>query len=162
MQFAAGEYPIWKEFCLNLRTPLSFQAGCRYHLSGPNGSGKSSFIHRVLLPELRKQNAYIILLEQQMHLQLYALKAHAAIFHPEQTIHDESDVRRFLLEDLQRSYQLCAKAIWILADESHDLNALARCTLPHTLIYTAHHQKLEQAETIHFQPLSSSLSEVYV
>jgi len=83
MRLEADTLQIWPGFRLELPAPLEFQTGFRYHLRGLNGSGKSSFLSRVLLPRLIGNVSYYNLyFEQQMSLQLDAVRAYAALCKP--------------------------------------------------------------------------------
>lgn len=156
-------FQIWPEFGLEIKTPLMFSAGCSYHLDGSNGSGKSSLITQILIPELQKQRTYTLYFEQQMHLQLYAIKAYAAIMQKDAHIATEADLIRFMMENLRTAYASEQRDIYLIADESHELEELAGlCDFaPFTLIYTSHHLILPDSAIITFQPVSPKLSHVY-
>jgi ABC-type multidrug transport system ATPase subunit len=158
----SGRHQVWSEFALNIRTPLRFEQGCRYHLHGDNGSGKSSFINRILLPLLKDSSCYILLFEQQLALQLHAIKAHAAIFNPKRSILNESDMIRYLYDDLAIAYLQHPKDTYIISDESHYPELLLRCSTHHCLIYTSHNVFVDNAQQVRFDLVNPELSEVYV
>jgi ABC-type hemin transport system ATPase subunit len=88
---------------LTLQEEIVFRAGNVYHLSGPNGSGKSSFIHKVLWEKIiKRDDCYVIRIQQQMDLQLYAMRAWAAIYYPKSRIVDEKDVWDLMWTDLAK------------------------------------------------------------
>jgi energy-coupling factor transporter ATP-binding protein EcfA2 len=157
----AGNYQVWPNFALEVSTDLSFEMGKSYQLLGANGSGKSSFIQKLLLPAIREQdNAYIVYLQQQMHLQLYALKAHAAFHAPGIRICTANDAAKYLLADLQKAYAARAKNIYIVADECPCLELIRELPLPHCLIVIDHHEVLQNAGQIRFEAVSRTLSKV--
>lgn len=160
-RFEPGLQKIWQDFCLDIVTPLSFEQGKSYQLQGPNGSGKSSFISQLLIPRLRQEEAYILHFEQQAQLQLQSLRAWAAIFRPHQPVKDEAGMVSFLLNDLILAWQKQPRAVWIVADELHEMQAITSLDIPLCLIYCAHHQALDGARQIIFEPVSSSRSRVY-
>ncbi|MCB5270993.1 MAG: hypothetical protein LHW56_04025 [Candidatus Cloacimonetes bacterium] len=150
----AGKREIWPGFTLAIDKPLLFQPGASYYLKGANGSGKSSFIHRVLLPELNgRKDLYVLCLQQQMHLQLYALKAQAAIFKPGFAIREEGDVWRYLWQDLaERQDEL---PVYVIADEAYNLDIPQDLQRPLCLIYSSHRYQLEAAQILEFVQVST-------
>lgn len=154
IRIESGIRDVWPGFSLEIGSPLGFEQGQIWQLKGPNGSGKSSFISQVLMPALKDADAYILRFEQQTSLQLQAVKAWAAIFHPGKTVRDEAELVSFLLDDLNTACARQPKPVWIVADELHHLQALAELEIPHCLIYSAHHQELQGAGIISFEPLN--------
>lgn len=162
IQFINETHQIWPDFSLRIVSPLSFQMGKIYHLKGENGSGKSSFLQKILVPAIQaKKDAYIVYLQQQMHLQLYAIKAYAATHAAPHSIENEADAISFLLHDLHQAYQKEPKDIYLIADESTKLNLLCDIQMSHCLVYIAHHQHLEHSCEILFQGVDTSHSEIY-
>ncbi|HNQ42999.1 MAG TPA: hypothetical protein PKI59_01145 [Candidatus Cloacimonadota bacterium] len=155
---------VWPDFSLEIKNDLTFETGCRYHLSGPNGSGKTSLITQILIPKIQQSKSYILYFEQQMHLQLYAIKAYAALMHKDRVISSEADMMAYLFENLQMAYSAQPRDIYLIADESHELqNLMQLCDFaPHALIFTSHHNLLSEARSVHFHPKSLQCSEVYV
>lgn len=157
----AGYRQVWPTFALDVVNKLSFAQGSDYQLQGSNGSGKSSFLHKLLLPAIRQSQAgYIIFLQQQMYLQLFALKAHAAFHSPGFRISDANDAAQYLLQDLRAAYAKQAQDIYLIADESPALDLLIELELPHCLILIDHHRQLPDARIVSFDPQSSQLSKV--
>ncbi len=165
MLVPSGEYQVWPGFSLHLTADLDFCPGLHY-LSGPNGSGKSSFLTRLLLPRLLQDaDAYSLYLEQQMHLQVNAVKAYASVLRPHARINGEADTVDFLLQNLLRAWQTRPKACFVAMDESPhaaQVHAFLSANLPaFSLIFSSHHPSLPAGQTIVFQPLSPSRSEVH-
>ncbi len=158
----AGKHLLWQQFNLEICCSIAFEQGKHYHLQGENGSGKSSFINRILIPRLKESGCYILLFEQQMALQLHAIKAHAAIFSPGRRIVSEQDVISYLLDDLKATYMNKPRDVYIIADESHELMMLSECSIPHCLIYTSHHLVLENAVNIEFSLVDPGSGAVHV
>lgn len=50
-----------------------------FYLSGTNGVGKTSFLEKILLPTLQRHKLPYLYLGQDMHIQLYTIKASLAI-----------------------------------------------------------------------------------
>ena len=150
----AGKREIWPGFTLDLSTALYFQPGASYYLKGANGSGKSSFIHRVLLPELSgRKDLYVLCLQQQMHLQLYALRAQAAIFKPGFAIRQEADIWRYLWQDLAERQDMLP--VYVIADEAYNLDIPQDLQRPLCLIYSSHRYQLEAAQILEFVQVST-------
>ncbi|MCB5253157.1 MAG: hypothetical protein RBR69_04310 [Candidatus Cloacimonadaceae bacterium] len=149
----AGKRDIWPGFALSWKNPLSFQMGKSYYLKGDNGSGKSSFIHSVLLPALSgRKDLYVLCLQQQMHLQIYALRAQAAIFRPGFAIRSEEDVWRYLWQDLaSRQDEL---PVYVVADEAHSLDIPQDIQRPICLIYSSHRYQLPETHILDFVQVS--------
>ena len=53
--------------------------GCRYILFGENGSGKTSFLEKILLPALVRDNIDFLYIGQDIRNQLYTLRALLAV-----------------------------------------------------------------------------------
>jgi len=160
IRIAAGYRQLWPSFGLDIPHDLCFEQGSIYQLKGPNGSGKSSFISQILIPKLRMEDAWLLQFEQQAHLQLQAVKAWAAIFHPGQRVHDETDLVSYLLNDLEEANIKQPRPIWIVADELHRLEQVWERQFSCCLIYSAHHQELADAIPIHFEILNPGRSVV--
>ena len=156
----AGKRDIWPGFSLSLEKPLRFEVGKSYYLKGANGSGKSSFIHQILLPELEgRTDLYVLCLQQQMHLQLYALRAQAAIFKPGFAIRSEEDVWRYLWQDLaERQDDL---PVYVIADEAYNLDIPKDMQRPICLIYSSHRYQLEEAQIVEFVQNSPGETVIY-
>jgi len=160
IRIEAGYRQIWPSFGLDIAKELLFEQGRIYQLKGPNGSGKSSFISQVLIPGLRQHDVWLLQFEQQAHLQLQAVKAWAAIFHPGLRVRDERDLVSFLLDDLERASSKRPRPIWIVADELHHLEQVWERRLSCCLIYSAHHQELTDAIPVQFEVLNPNRSVV--
>ncbi|MCB5284925.1 MAG: hypothetical protein LHW45_04965 [Candidatus Cloacimonetes bacterium] len=166
MRLPKGDYPVWDSFALTLSADLALGPGIHY-LSGANGSGKSSLLTRVLLPRLLKTPAvYSIYFEQQMHVQVTAVKAYASVIKPHRRICGEADTVDFLLEDLLRAWKNEPRPCYVVMDESlyaeRVLDFLQAHLPAFSLIYSAHTALFSADQTILFQPLSPTRSEVYV
>ena len=156
-----GIHQLWPRFSQSISSPLSFEMGKIYHLKGDNGSGKSSFIQKILLPIIQTQgDAYIIYLQQQMHLQLYALRAYAAVNGYGKRIVSEQDAVDFLVQDLLDCYSHTPKDVYLLSDESNQLHTLAKLSIPACLVYIAHHEEIFGAQNIYFKAIKDESSEV--
>lgn len=157
----AGYYQVWPDFALEIGSDLSFEQGKSHQLQGANGSGKSSFIQKLLIPALRaRKGAYIVYIEQQMHLQLFAIKAHAAFHAPGLRISTPSDAAMYLMQDLKKAYAANPGDIYIVSDECPCLHLLQALKLPHCLIVIDHHEVLPGAEQIRFEAQNQNLSKV--
>lgn len=154
----SGTQRVWPGFYLELDGDVTLQQGVIYQLCGPNGSGKSSFMTRLLIPRLMREDAYLLHFEQQTRLQLQAVRAYAALHNPGMPINDESDMLAYLLDDLQAALSQMQKPVWIVADELHQFDLILAREIPCCLIYSAHHQCLPDARHISFDPLDSSRS----
>lgn len=166
MLISKGDHQVWENFSLSLSEDLSFGPGIHY-LSGANGSGKSSFITRLLLPRLRQDSdLYCVYFEQQMHLQVNAVKAYAGVIQPRRKIAGEADTVDFLLKNLLQAQESEPKPCFIVMDESlfaeRVLFFLQTRLTTFSLIYSAHAQRFQADQTIHFTPLSPTRSEVHV
>ncbi|MCB5262722.1 MAG: hypothetical protein LHW64_08260 [Candidatus Cloacimonetes bacterium] len=156
----AGTRDIWPGFSLSIDQPLVFQIGESYFLKGANGSGKSSLIHHILLPELRgRKELYVLCLQQQMHLQIYALRAQAAIFQPGFAIRGEEDVWRYLWQDLAARRDNLP--VYVIADEACSLDIPKDIQRPICLIYSSHRYQLEKAHIVEFVQLSPQKTVIY-
>lgn len=166
MLLPKGNYPVWENFALTLSADLDLGPGI-HCLSGANGSGKSSLLTRVLLPRLLKTPAvYCIYFEQQMHVQVTAIKAYASVIKPHRRIKGEADAVDFLLEDLLRAWKKEPRPCYVVMDESlfaeRVLDFLQTNLPAFSLVYSAHTELFSADQTIRFQPLSPTRSEVYV
>lgn len=161
IRIESGSRDIWPGFALEIERELVFAQGEIWQLKGPNGSGKSSFISRLLMPLLKLEDAYVLHFEQQASLQLQAVKAWAAIFHPGRPVRDEDELVSYLLDDLADAYARQPKPVWIVADEIHRVERALQNGLPCCLIYCAHHKELEGTRALNFEPLSPARSRVY-
>lgn len=161
LKLKAGRRQVWQSFALDITDEISFEMNFSYQLCGVNGSGKSSFLQKILVPALQEQaDCYIVYLQQQMHLQLFALKAHAAFKAPGTRINSSTDAAKYLLEDLEKAYAIQPRDIYLIADECPCLEALQQLKLPHCLILIDHHERVAAAQTIRFETLNSALSKV--
>nr|MDK2850448.1 hypothetical protein [Candidatus Cloacimonadota bacterium] len=161
IRIEAGRRQLWQGFELNIREPITFREDGIYRLHGPNGSGKSSFIQRILIPTIiDRRDFYIICVEQQLHLQLIALKAQAAIFKPGFKIDSESDLWRYLWDNL--SEQPDEFPVCVIADEAHSVEIPQGLARPIYVIYSSHHYNLDNSQDIHFEPINIHESLVYV
>lgn len=150
---------IWPGFCLDISDDIHFHCPGSYYLKGNNGSGKSSFINRVLLPAIKDRNdLHLIVLQQQMHMQLYAMRAWAAMHYPERRVADESDVWDLLSYDLASLKD--DKALVVIADEARNLIIPEGLKRPVCLIYSSHDQKYESHHILEFRPTSAYESEL--
>lgn len=166
MLISKGDHQVWEGFALSLSADLSFGPGIHY-LQGANGSGKSSFITRVLLPRLRQNpDRYCLYLEQQMQLQVNAIKAYASVIKPRRMVNSESDTVDFLLDNLIRAHNSVPKTCCVVMDESLFAERVLFFLQSHlasfSLIYSAHTLRFPADQTITFQPLSPTRSKVYV
>ncbi|HOY84979.1 MAG: hypothetical protein PHG32_04455 [Candidatus Cloacimonetes bacterium] len=166
MLLPKGDYRVWDDFALTLTADLGFRPGIHY-LSGTNGSGKSSLLTRLLLPRLLNTNSvYSVYFEQQMQLQVTAVKAYASVVQPRRKINSEADTVDFLLDDLLQAWQSEPRPCYVVMDESlfaeRVLDFLQANLLAFSLIYSAHTALFSADQTILFQPLSPTRSEVYV
>lgn len=165
MLLPKGDYQVWESFSLALPADLDFGPGIHY-LSGANGSGKSSFITRLLLPRLLQDpDIYSVYLEQQMHLQVTAVKAYASVIKPHRKINSEADTVDFLLQNLLGAWQERQRPCYVVMDESlyaERVLAFLNGNLPSfSLIYSAHTLLLPATRTLSFKPLSPTRSEIY-
>ncbi len=166
MKIEAGDYQVWDDFSLRISSDLEFGPGTHY-LSGANGSGKSSLLTKLILPRLQKTtDVYSVYFEQQMHLQVMAIKAYASVIRPHRKIDNEADTVDFLLDNLLRSWQIRQRPCYIVMDESllaeHVYNFLHAKLPSFTLIYSAHSVQFPASQNLSFKALSPILSEVYV
>lgn len=159
ISIASGTQRVWHGFYLEMEGDISFEQGGVYQLCGPNGSGKSSFMTRLLIPRLQREDAYLLHFEQQARLQLQAVRAYAALHH-HAGIHDELDMLAYLLDDLQTVLAKEPKPVWIVADELHQIDLILARNIPCCLIYSAHHQCLPGSGRISFEPVDASRSVV--
>jgi len=158
IRIAEGYEQLWPGFGLRISSDLVFEEGGIYQLKGPNGSGKSSFISKILIPALSREDIWLLHFEQQASLQLQAVKAWAAIFRPGVPVRTETEMVSFLLDDLYSAYQKVPKPIWIVADEIHHINQVLERELPCGLIYCAHHIELPMARVLAFEPIDAGRS----
>lgn len=168
MIITAGTHLIWPGFKLENSEAIELQLGSIYHLRGANGSGKSSFIKQLLLPTLlaKRQDHYIIYLEQQMHKQLYALKAGAALAAYPQQIECEADAVDYLLHDLGAALQLQSRSVYAICDESpclqHFITRLQQMNVPSCVLFSSHEPNPGLSNRcIDFAPLNQQLSRFY-
>lgn len=167
MLIEAGLKSIWPDFSLEIQAPLDFAPGAVFHLEGPNGSGKSSFIKQLLLPRLLEmKDVYTLYFEQQMHYQLQAVKAYASLIKPRLVIVSEEDAVVWLLKNLQDSLTRKKRPSYTIMDESSceaKVREFLRQRVPDCcLVFSSHAEKVPEARTIVFEPVSTQLSKVYV
>jgi len=165
MRIEAATLQLWPGFRLELPAPLEFHTGFRYHLRGFNGSGKSSFLSRVLLPRLNGNfSCYKLYFEQQMSLQLDAMRAYAALCKPRQLLTSEKDVIDFLLRDLFNRLRESPRPVYVIMDESPHTIFIARCLQEQAanscLIYTSHQEELPDSICMDFELLEPGLGRV--
>ncbi len=162
MKIEAGTHQIWPGFDLQIASELHFTSGLT-HLQGPNGAGKSSFLTQLLLPRLVKNPAYYCLyFEQQMQLQITAVKAYAALMKLRVQVESEADAVDFLLQDLLRSYEAEPRPSLVLMDESlhaERIKAFLDKKIPdYSLVFSSHGELFPSARSVVFKPLSPSRS----
>ncbi len=160
IRIAAGSREVWPGFTLQIARELRFEVGEFYHLSGPNGSGKSSFIHRILLSELRdRKDLYVISVQQQLYMQLYALRAQAAIFRPGFALRNEQDLWGYLWDDLNA--QADELPVLVIADEAFKLDLPEELQRPCCVIYSSHRYHLDDAKSIRFEQLDANRTVIH-
>ncbi len=166
LSIPTGELQIWNNFSLWIEHDLEFETGKTYHLQGNNGSGKSSFLSRVLLPHLQNSSSYLLYLQQQMHTQLYAVQAYAAVMKPPQILKTEQEVVNYLGNDLVRNYQLSPRPAFVLVDESRfeaELVGIISLNCPLTcFILASHHGQPSGATLVRFEPVTPNRSKVCI
>ncbi len=152
-----GIHPIWQGFSLEIEEDISFEMGGIYRLDGPNGSGKSSFINKILLPRLLKNDKlHLIYIQQQMHMQLYALRAWAALYYPHIRVKTENDVWQLLWQDLAKLED--DKPVFVISDEAGELVIPKQENRPMCVVYSSHKYQQPEQIKLRFIPQSSSLS----
>lgn len=166
MIIEAGTHKIWQDFSLQVVSNLKFGEGL-IHLKGPNGAGKSSFLTQILLPRLQNNpDFYSLYFEQQMQLQITAVKAYASLMKPRMRIESEADAVDYLLQDLLRVHSAEPRPSFILMDESlhaERVRDFLDKNIPnYCLVFSAHSQLFPEANAIVFKPISPSLSLVDV
>lgn len=166
MKIEAGTYQIWPGFSLQIASELHFAEGLT-HLQGPNGAGKSSFLTQLLVPRLQNSPEYYCLyFEQQMQLQITAVKAYAALMKPRMQVESDSDAVDFLLQDLLLSHKAEPRPSFILMDESphaERIKAFLDENIPnYSLVFSSHGEFIHSARSIVFKALSPSRSVVDV
>ncbi len=166
MIIEAGTHNIWPDFSLQIKSNLNFTEGL-IHLRGPNGAGKSSFLTQILLPRLQNNpDYYSLYIEQQMQLQITAVKAYASLMKPRAHVENEADAIDYLLQDLLRVHSAEPRPSFILMDESlhaEQVKAFLDKNIPnYCLVFSAHSQLFPEASGIVFEPISPSLSQVDV
>jgi len=65
IRIAEGYEQLWPGFGLRISSDLVFEEGGIYQLKGPNGSGKSSFISKILIPALSREDIWLLHFEHQ-------------------------------------------------------------------------------------------------
>ena len=157
LKIAKGLHPIWQGFSLDIEEDISFEMGGIYRLDGPNGSGKSSFINKILLPRLLKNDQlHLIYIQQQMHMQLYALRAWAALYYPHIRVKNENDVWQLLWQDLAKLED--DKPVFVISDEAAELEFPGQLARPTCVVYSSHKYQLPKQRNLRFIPQSSGLS----
>ncbi|MCK9557118.1 MAG: hypothetical protein PHO85_06630 [Candidatus Cloacimonetes bacterium] len=157
--FPHSRLQIWPHFCLNIIDEINLLCPGSYYLKGSNGSGKSSFINQVFLPIMRERtDLHLIVLQQQMHLQLYALRAWAAIYYPGRIVANETDVWELLWDDLTALKD--DKPVFVVADEAHNIRIPEGLTHPVCLIYSSHNYQIQADNVLEFKPISPDESEL--
>lgn len=164
MLIKAGDYKLWPDFSLSVECDLILPPEQHYYLQGDNGSGKSSFIRKLLLPLLKQTGCYHLYWEQQIHLQHYIIRAHAALHHHPIPAATDLDCLRYLLMDLALAYHQQPRATHFVVDEctffQELVNLVQESGIPTSLIYSHHDGKLldTDCQTLVFTKLSSSQS----
>ena len=153
LSIPAGKYSVWPDFSLELSSPHSFDPSFHYYLHGNNGSGKSSFIKKILLPALSHiPDIYHMYWEQQIVLQSYAIKAHAAFAKYEKKLDTDADCLGYLLTNLRQSLLAEKRVAYFVVDEclqlSQILSYIDTHQLPVCLIYT-HHDAFPGIDKLH-------------
>lgn len=168
MLIAAGVHPIWPGFSLENQQEIELLPGRSYHLRGSNGSGKSSFLKQLVLPGLLagRQDHFLLYFEQQMHKQLYALKAGAALAGYPHQIECEADAVNFLLSDLEAALKQQKRKVFALCDESPLLdlirNRLSQLETPFCLLFSSHADApVQTGHVIEFGSVDQHLSRFY-
>lgn len=164
LSIPAGRYPVWPDFSLELSSTLEFEPSFHYYLCGPNGSGKSSFIKKLLLPALQHTpGIYFMYWEQQIALQSFAIKAHAAFAKHTERLESDADCLFYLLDDLRQSLRVEKRPAFFVVDECllwGELRAfLETHQLPLSLIFTHHDPvaELDKLNYLHFESVSAQL-----
>ncbi|MFO7659930.1 MAG: hypothetical protein R6V77_03365 [Candidatus Cloacimonadaceae bacterium] len=169
----AEVYHIWTDFSLEIDSELVFAIGKCYHLTGQNGAGKSSFIKKVLIPQLLKQQSlqFILYLEQQVQSQLDAVKANAALQKPAMHINTIDEMFDYQLKQLSRQLAAEPRPVIIILDETilSDLinQWLNKVSVEQAcLIYISHQDfdfpSFKEVIKINLKPVSVSLSRIEV
>lgn len=168
LSFDSGTYDIWPDFRLALGSPIDILPQYHYYLAGNNGSGKSSFIKKILLPELLSQNnIYRLYWEQQILLQGYALKAHAAFNKHAKRLDSELDCLYYLLNNLKSSLQREPRDAYFVVDEclyfQHIISFIKEHDLSVCLIFSHHdgYQDMDKVRTITFSASGPGLGLVH-
>lgn len=166
MKIEAGIHQIWPGFSLQIASELHFEE-VSTHLQGPNGAGKSSFLTQLLLPRLQNNPKYYCLyFEQQMQVQITAVKAYAALMKPRMQVESASDAVDYLLHDLLLSHKAEPRPSFILMDESPHAERIRTFldeNIPnYSLVFSSHGEFSPSSRSIVFKPLSPSRSVVDV
>ena len=169
LRIEAGTTSVWKGFALILPQALELSSGKIYKLEGANGSGKSSFIKHFILPMLKQNKAeqYTLYIEQQMHKELYAIKADAAIKGYRDKIDSEKAAINSLLNDLKAALEIEQRSVVAVLDETSYLDEIVAelqlLCAELLLIFCDHRGQLATVQdvTITFRQLSVGQTEVY-
>lgn len=163
----AGRKQVWEVFSIQINSRIEFLPGKIYHLSGRNASGKSSFLTQILLPALQnREDIYTLYLEQQIHLQMQAVKAYAGIMPPRRIVKTEIDAVTFLLDNLLLALGRSPRLSYILLDENPQEDLVR--DFAHQLgegcclIFSSHSAVVGADVEIVFDRVSSTLSNVDV
>ena len=159
-----GSYALWPHFRLELPLPITISPEKNYYLEGNNGSGKSSFIKKILLPRLKSTpHIYSLYWEQQIQLQGYAIRAHAAFNHHQQRLNTDYDCLIYLLNNLKQAMLQEQRPAFFIADECLLFNELLSYITDHQLkiclIFTHHHgfRNPDDLSVIRFTAASNTL-----
>jgi ATPase subunit of ABC transporter with duplicated ATPase domains len=167
MRIERQQAQLWAEFGVVIENDLCFEAGGRYQLCGNNGSGKSSFLRKLLLPALLKEAGnYVLYFEQQMNLQLFTIRAHAAMNPSNPLLATEFQAVEFLLDDLRRTLDREPRPHYLILDETHEtgkiIDHVVRNLPDSCMIIASHVYQLPQAQRLVFEEISPSESRLYV
>ncbi len=103
---------------LNIVQDLVFEEGGVYRLEGLNGSGKSTFVSKILIPEIKQNNKFLLFyLSQDFHLQFYSIQAYAAYKEEKNPINSYEDAVFYFLEQFLREDELENRTIFFILDE---------------------------------------------